>query len=103
MRRGVWNKTGSICDTGRGGNWPRGNVYGTILTLNGHNFYQNVDHDELTLSGKILEFQNIVEFVLLFFPWHPLKKSSWMMLSVLHFVMGGFLHEKSCNTKRLEH
>ena len=69
MRRGVWNKTGSICDTGRGGNWPRGNVYGTILTLNGHNFYQNVDdHDELTLSGKILEFQNIVEFVLLFFP-----------------------------------
>ena len=95
MRRAVWNKTGSICDTGRGGNWPRGNVYGTILTLNGHNFYQNVDHDELTLSGKILEFQNIVEFVLLFFPWQPLKKSSWMMLSVLHFVMGGFLHEKS--------
>ena len=34
-----WHKTGSICDTGCGGNCLRGRVYGPILTLNGHNFY----------------------------------------------------------------
>ena len=92
MRRGVWNKTGSICDTGRGGNWPRGNVYGTILTLNGHNFYQNVVDDEVT---KYQNFKKKSVYNLYFFSCLPLKKSSWMMLSVLHFVMGGFLHEKS--------
>ena len=49
-----WHKTGSICDTGCGGNWLRGRVYGPILTLNGHNFYDTQNVKEKWFLGPVI-------------------------------------------------
>ena len=98
-----------------------GRVYGPILTLNGHNFYdtQNVKEKWFLRSVVLLQYWQLVHifaiksfsesidycFVLHIFSYFLFKKSmfpsSRMMLSVLHFVMGDFLHEKVVTQREL--
>ena len=98
-----------------------GRVYGPILTLNGHNFYdtQNVKEKWFLRSVVLLQYWQLVHifaiksfsepidncFILHIFSYFLFKKSmfssSRMMSSVLHFVMGDFLHEKVVTQREL--
>ena len=111
--------TQDVEEIGRGGR-----VYGPILTLNGHNFYgwlvtnrfYNLDKyicyldksggGRVVMSSQSEKIQNfILPNILLHFSssFTFFKKSGslWMMLSVLHFVMGDFLHEKVVTQREL--